>query len=82
VRHERFRYDADRLITAIDRILRAGASPPAQAEPPRLPPAKLDESRFLRSLEDNRYREALRRLFDAARSVRCQARRGPRQALS
>jgi TIR domain len=69
VRHESFRYDADRLIDTINRILHGEAPPPVQAELPGTPPARLDEQRFLRSLDDDTYREALRRLFDVASSV-------------
>jgi hypothetical protein len=82
VRHESFRFDTDRLLEAIDPILRNGVtvgpgSPAAtrrpgeriEGIPPATTPTRLDEDRFLGSLDNDRYRRALRRLFDATKAV-------------
>jgi hypothetical protein len=79
VRHESFRSDTDRLLEAIDLILRDGVtvgpgSPAAtrgpgeriEGNPRATTPTRLDEDQFLGSLDNDRYRRVLRRLFDAA----------------
>jgi TIR domain len=82
LRHESFRADADRLIRAIEPILRTGMAvgpdSPAptphgaeqiEAKPPGSSPTRLDERQFLRSLDNHEYREALRGLFETAKAV-------------
>ncbi len=82
LRHESFRSDADRLIRAIEPILRTGMTvgpdSPAptphgveqvEATPPASTPTRLDEHQFLRSLDNDEYREALRGLFETAKAV-------------
>jgi hypothetical protein len=82
LRHESFRSDADRLVQGIEPILRPGtaggppspaATPqgpePSEANPPATSPGRLDEHQFLRGLDDDEYREALRGLFETAKAV-------------
>jgi hypothetical protein len=82
LRHESFRSDADRLVGAIEPILRTGitvgpgSSDPTplgveqvQAKPLASSPTRLDERQFLRSLDSDEYREALRGLFETAKAV-------------
>jgi hypothetical protein len=81
LRHESFRSDASRLVAAIESILHTGMTGPGssaatprraeqiEAEPRATTPARLDEDQFLRSLNNDKYREALRGLFEAAKAV-------------
>jgi hypothetical protein len=82
VRHESFRVDAERLLAAIELILHTDVSVgpgssvvvtpgPAQhkIEPGVTTPTRLDEQQFLRSLDNDEYRQALCGLFDVAKAV-------------
>jgi len=82
MRHESFDSDTDRLLVGIEAILRDGVTigPVSPAASPRptagvaaerraATPTRLDEAQFLRSLDNDSYRDALGRLFDAATDV-------------
>jgi hypothetical protein len=83
LRHESFDSDTDRLLAGIEAILRDGVTvgPGSPAVTPRsrevveaergatTTPTRLDEDQFLRSLDNDSYRDALVRLFDAATDV-------------
>ena len=70
----RYQYDADRLMDIIQRVLAVTSSGPAVTASVvtsghAASPDKLDEDRFLASVDDDLYREALRSLFAVAKTL-------------
>jgi TIR domain len=71
----RYQYDADRLLDIIQRVLAVTSSGPAVTASVvtkaghAASPDKLDEDRFLASVDDDLYREALRSLFAVAKTL-------------
>ena len=69
--HARYPFDVNRLLTAVQSVLSAAApaAGPTRRTGPSAGPTRLDEDQVLAGVPDDLHREALRALFEAARSA-------------